>query len=326
MFKKLNTKILIVAIVAMAGLLLIAEYTGKKDRSFRSVLIAADTALISKIEISFPESAGIQLLREHNNWKVSTRDGETSYTADPQVVQSILAQLVMMKPDRIAANSKEKWKSLQVDDSAAVRVDVYQSKKQPLASLFLGNISVGQQPANQQMMQQQQPDIKTFVRVGGDERVYTVDGFLKMSYQPQLSAYRNKMLLQLNAQDISRLEFAGNNRFDLSKTESGWLLNGQQAVDSTRMAGYLRELSRKFSSHFVTSRQVEGTTPYTELNITGNNFEAVRLRAVPVADTNVVMALQSSQNPEAWFNGKQQDLYSTLFPGPDSFVGTQNDQ
>lgn len=309
----------------MAGLLLLSEYTGKKDRSFRSVLIAADTASISKVQIRFPESNSIQLVREQNSWKVS-EDGSASYTADPQVVQSILAQLVMMQPDRIAANSKEKWKSLQVDDSAAVRVDVFKGGKEPLARLFLGNISMSQQPANQQMMGQQQPDIKTFVRVDDDERVYTVDGFLKMSYQPQLSSYRNKKVLQLNPQDISRLEFTGNSGFELSKSESGWRLNGQQAVDSMQMAQYLRELSRKFSTHFVDSNMVSGTMSFRELTITGNNFESVNLKAIPVVDTAVNFALQSSQNPEAFFDGMQQELYSKLFPGVEYFMASGSDQ
>jgi hypothetical protein len=324
MFKKLNSKVLIVVIALMAGLLVLSEYTGKKDRSFRSVLIAADTARISQVQISFPENNSIQLVREQNNWKVS-EDGSASYTADPQVVQSILAQLVMMKPDRIAANSKDKWKSLQVDDSAAVRVDVFESGKEPLASLFLGNISMSQQPANQQMMRQQQPDIKTFVRVEGDERVYTVDGFLKMIYQPQLSSYRNKQVLQLNTQDISRLEFTGNDGFVLTKAENLWLLNGQKAVDSMQMVQYLRELSRKFSTHFVDSGMVSGTMPFRELNITGNNFESVKLKAIPVADTAVNFVLQSSQNPEAWFDGMQQDLFLKLFPNVEYFVAGESD-
>lgn len=319
MFKRLNTKVLIVSVVVLAILFAVSEFAGKKERSFRSVLIEADTSLIQKIQLRFPESNDIQLLREHNGWKVSGNGG-TSYTTDPQVMQSILGQLVMMKPDRIAANSSEKWKSLQVDDSAAVRVDVYQSKNEPIASLFLGTISMSQQTGGQQqMMRQQQPDIKTFVRVKGDDRVYMVNGFLKMAYQPEISAYRNKKVLQLNTQDISRLEFSGSDSFVLSKAESGWLLNGQQAVDSTQMVNYLRELSRKFSTHFVDEGQVSGTMPFRELNITGNNFETVRLKAVPVADTTVNVAIQSSQNADAWFNGLQQELFEKLFPTADYF-------
>ena len=121
MFKKLNTTILIVLILVLGGLLLISEFTGKKERSFASELVAVDTAQVTALQIDFPkESTSVWLRRQGTIWQVESNGKQ--YQADQQMIKRLLSTYVLMKPDRVAATNSEKWDAFEVRDSSAVAV------------------------------------------------------------------------------------------------------------------------------------------------------------------------------------------------------------
>jgi hypothetical protein len=322
MFKKLNTTILIVLILVLGGLLLISEFTGKKERSFASELVAVDTAQVTALQIDFPkESTSVWLRRQGTIWQVESNGKQ--YQADQQMIKRLLSTYVLMKPDRVAATNSEKWDAFEVSDSSAVAVTLKAGEK-VLGKIFYGKLAFSQPAGNQQMMRQQQPDVKTFVRVAGDDHVYAVEGFLKSSYQPDINSYRNKQLLQLNRADISNIRFEGSRNFDLQKQENNWML-GDLEVDSAFMVNYLRTLSRQNSSNFVEQALVSGK-PFTDkLTISGSNFNPVEVIAWAVSDTLVGYVIHSSQNNDGYFNGAKNELYKKLFPLQEELLGLKVD-
>lgn len=322
MFKKLNAKILIIVILILGGLLLLSEFTGKKDRSFASELISVDTAQVTTLEIDFPkESANVLLKRNGTIWHVES-DGK-QYQADQQMIKRMLSAYVLMKPDRVAGTNSEKWEAFEVGDSSAVAVTLKSGEK-VLGKVYYGKLAFSQPAGNQQMMRQQQADVKTFVRVDGDEHVYAVEGFLKSSYQADINSYRNKQLLKLNQAEISSIRFEGSRNFNLQKQENSWML-GDLEVDSAFMVTYLRTLSRQNSSNFVDQALVSGKPFADKLTISGSNFNPVEVSAWAVSDTLIGHVIHSSQNKDGYFEGAKNDLYKKLFPSQEALLGFEVD-
>jgi hypothetical protein len=317
MFKKVNTTVLVVALLVLLGIYFIVEYTGNNDRSFKDVIVSYEPAEVFGIVIQDPQNdAPVQLNREGDRWFVQ-QDGK-KYPADSNVVKSIVQQLGNLETKRYAGKGEEVWQKYQVNDSLATVVELNDGKE-PLARVYIGRFSYSM-PSEQQQQQmmaqgrQNQPqDMTTFVRLDGEKEVYGVDGFLKMNFNRNADAYRDKTLTNLNHTDITSASLkmpSGN--IELSKTDNTWLVNGTPA-DSTKMANYLRKLEKVRGSAFVDESMVAGMEPTHEASFRGNNFLSLDIQAYPVADTNIRYVMHSSQNPSAYFEGKISSLFEKVF-------------
>lgn len=315
MFKKLNIKTLVIILVVLVAIYFITDMIGDRERSFRSTLVEVDTARVTDVIIKLPEDdKQIQLMRTGaGQWEVST--GAETCTADKSVVNNILGQYVEMKPERVAATSPDRWYQYEVNDSTGVRV-VLKDEGKELADVFIGKFSYSQPPQTQMQnpyQQQQRGKMTSYVRLADEDKVFAVDGFLKMTYQKDINSYRNKSLVSVNKSDISRVVFDYPGRqFTLSKEEEKWMLDGQ-AADSTKTVRYLGKIARLNSSAFV-----DPSTPKTEdavqtVRIEGNNFSPVQIKAFPTSDTAMKHVVTSSYNPDAEFDGSKASLYKKVF-------------
>lgn len=320
MFKKLNIKVLLIILVVLGGIFALTEFRGDKDRSFSRVLLAVDTAKVNEIHVLIPkEGAEIKLLKTNNTeWSVEAEG--SSYPADLNIVKSILGQFNEIKPERIAATSKERWADYEITDDEAISVKLKSGSKN-IADIYFGKFSFTQPPQGQmQMQQQQQGKMTSFVRQAGDDKVYAVDGFLRMTYQPDVNSYRNKMLVNVTRDDISRLVFDYPNfKFTVEKSEEKWLLNGQPA-DSLKTARYLSRLHRLTSTNFVPSSTPKTGAVSHKLRIEGNNFTPVELNVFPTSDTLINWIITSSMNPQAEFDGTKAQLFERTFVDETEFL------
>jgi hypothetical protein len=204
------------------------------------ILVAVDTASVSEIHIQIQsDNADIKLVRNAlADWSVEANGNR--YGADYGVVKSILSQFQEMKPERIAATSKEYWGDFDITDSLAIRVTLSSGKKN-IADIYFGKFSYTQPPQGQMQMQQQ-GKMTTFVRSAKDDRVYAVEGFLRMNYQKDVNSYRNKNLVSVNRDDIARLSFNyPDYSFNVEKVDDRWMINGQPA-DSLKTLRYLSRI------------------------------------------------------------------------------------
>jgi hypothetical protein len=153
----------------------------------------------------------------------------------------------------------------------------------------------------------------SYVRVEGENEVYAVDGFLKMSYQADVNSYRNKLLVNVDKNDISRLVFKypENVQFTLNKSEDQWLMDGEKA-DSASMVKYLNKIHRLTSSNFVDPSTVKKSDATYSLRIEGNNFTPIELKAYP-SDSTIQYVVTSSLNQGAEFNGSKSKLFEKVF-------------
>ncbi|MCF8227521.1 MAG: DUF4340 domain-containing protein [Bacteroidales bacterium] len=322
MFKKLNYKVLLIILVVLIGIYLISEYSGSGERTFKSEVVGIDTARITRITIENPGNPKMVFSKTGPGWQMEAA-GE-KYPVQSSVIRGLLLPLAGMKSDGVAAIGEEKHGELQVNDSAAVHV-VAEDDGKKLADLYIGRLSYQQPsaavaPKAQSMQQyQQQGKMITYVREAGDETVYGVEGFLRSTFGRKPDDFRDKTLVKLNQEDITKVEFDYTDKesFILQKQENDWYVNGQKA-DSASTVKYLRKLRSQRGREFADDYNTAGSIPISTLSIEGNNFMPVVVKAYP-ADTIREYIITSTLNPDAKFAGAK-GVYTRLFEEKDYFL------
>jgi hypothetical protein len=315
--KILNTKTLILLLAVFAVILLVVNLNKKEDRTFRSQLVSIDTARVTKIEIIPKIGAGptITISRTGDEWKLES-DGR-SYKPDGASLRNILAELTRMKTERVAATNKAHWDEFEVTDSTATRLKVYGGKR-VVADVYLGKFSYSQSSDFQSPQQRPQTRMFTNVRLAGEETVYVVEGFIKMNIQPNVDAYRAKVLCAAPLEDITRVTFRlPDDQFTITLDNMVWMLDGQPA-DSGMTVRYLQKLTRLTSSNFIDDIEPQTPSPTHVIKVEGNNMFPVELKAYP-ADPENEYIVASSLVPDAQYSGSKGQLFERTFVGRDAF-------
>ncbi|MCD4732514.1 MAG: DUF4340 domain-containing protein [Bacteroidales bacterium] len=311
--KFLNTKTLIILLVILGGIYLITKLTEKEDRTFRSEMVTIDSADVTKIIISpklGSDGQEVIITKTGYEWKLES-EGKT-YKADPSSIKNVLAELMRMKSERVAAVDESKWNEYEVSDSTGTRIQLFKNKKM-IADLYVGKFDYSQPKGPQNPYQQNRGKMSTYVRPAEDKAVYVVDGFIKMSIQPSVNAYRDKTLFASNKDDLTKITFnySTYDNFVLSKEEGKWFLNGVP-TDSIKTAGYLDKLARVTSSNFIDEVEPFSHSPAFQVKIEGNNILPVELKAFP-ADTTNKFVITSSRVPDAKYSGLKAGLFDRIF-------------
>ena len=319
--KFLNTKTLVILLVIVLAIYFLAGMFENDERTFRSDLVSVDTAKITKIVIT-PQIGGgdeITFTKTGSDWEL--KSAGKSYKSDKNTIKNILTKLSILRPERVAAIEKSKWKEYEVTDSTSTRVTLYSGDKAE-SEIYVGKFSYTQPPKVQGMPQQQQGQGKmsTYVRLAGEDEVYVVDGFLKMDIQPKVDAYRDKNLLTAKTEDLTKLSFhyPNNDNFTLNLVDNKWMINGMEA-DSTETVKYLNKLKRVSSSTFMDDAKPLSQTPTHSVKIGGNNMIPVEIKAYPIMDTVNLFIMTSSRNPDAKFSGGKNKLFDKVFPSKEDF-------
>lgn len=328
MFRKSNNKVLaIIFVVLLAFVVLVNLVDARRgDRTFRNEIFDIDTADITSITIDPKglDREDVRLFKSNNTWKVSA--GEETYAADKNVVQNLLQELAGMEAQRVAATREENWKKFEVTDSLATKVLVESEKDD--AMLYVGRFSY-RQPRNPQQMRmpygQQQGTMSTYVRLGEEDEVYSVEGFIGMTFNRELNDFRNKTVLESNRNNWNQLTFnyPSDSSYVLSRQADGWYADGQK-TDSASVIEYLSSISNLTSSHFVDNAQPLSEPVYT-LSIEGVDMnEPIDIQAFP-ADSVYQYLIATSQNPDVFFNGAQANLADKIFVGKNQLLTPTHD-
>ena len=289
-----------------------------RSKSFKSELVEIDTAKVTKLLIN-AKGETLELIKENDAWKVSIGNGQYA-AAENGSVKSTLSSLLTIKPSRIAAKNQDKWKEYQVD-SAGTRVQVFEGSKSTL------DLVIGRFGFNQQAMQQQQQMMMggrggqqffSYVRLEGENEVYVADNFMGMSINSDPSGYRNKRILSLTTDDISKMQFnyPADSGFVLSKVDSAWSIFGNPP-DSAATASYLSDIRYLNNSNYVDDVPASAlVSPALSMNIsqTGKADIIVKAFQHPVHKWIV----NSSDNPLSYF--ADEELVEKLFVGSDKLM------
>jgi hypothetical protein len=311
-----NKRLLLILVALVAVFLLVRFFKSEKNvRTFKSELFTLDTAAVTNIKLYPPAEGGAEIVfqKESNGWSVSK--GAISSSIEQEQIKSMLAQLLEVKPKRLAGRTLEKWKQFQVDDSAGTRVLVANGSGDAVVDLIVGKTTYRQvQPQGQQpMMRQQQPQIVglSYVRNAGEDETYATDGFLQMAFNRAFDAFRDKKILDLSAGNLRNISLnTPSGSLSFAKEGDSWMQNGQP-VDSAYMANWISNFSflngQSIDDNFSPTGPADFTATYA-----GDNMNDVRLSAWALG---AGFRLESSENEGVYFKSDSAGVWGKVFGG-----------
>ena len=313
MFKKFGNIVLIIAFLVLAGVVAFTQFSDSKKskRTFKEEFAVIDTAVVNEI-LLYPKAENhneIKLLKVGDSWELQSSNLKTE--ADQNSVQGIINTLTTIKPQRLAATSKQKWEEDQVNDSLGTRVKILENGK-TVADLMIGKFS----------FQQQTKSGTTYIRDFNEDEVYAVEGFIAMTFNQKASSFRNKTIIRGKKEDWTRLEFQypADSSFTLTKETGSWTVGGM-AADSAEVDRFLSTVSNLSNSGFDDEYSTDGKSPVYTLTLSGNNMQAPVV--VKAFDNLGKMMLTSSLNPSAVFKGENGNLTTRVFVSSSKFFPVQ---
>jgi hypothetical protein len=319
--KKINNKTLIIILVVLVGIFTVVRIfrTPTQRSNLKKELVSLDTASVTQIKL-IPKVEGTEITfkRTGSQWTV-TKFGK-EYHVDLGAATGLLSQLVGLKPQKMVSSKKEKWNDYQVGDSTT-SVQVFAGSEQ-VADLKIGRIGFNQNPA--QMQQQQYGGggfggAFTYVRLADEDEVYTVEGFLESSFNRKLNDWRNKTLIRIKTEDITKISFNyPDSGFVVEKRDKKWWI-GTVAADSNKMKTYLNQFDFKnatsFADDFVTNRAAD-----LSLVVDG---AAGTLATIKAWKRETDWILESTQQPGVFFSSEGSGLFQTLFEQQKDLIETK---
>ena len=292
--KKSNKTLWIVfGVLLVAVIIIFSSESTKKERSFKKEIVTIDTSAITSFSI-FPKSKPgmeVKFLKDGESWRVSSNIDPQSYTVPKTKIENVFNELLRIEPKRVAARSKLKWSEYQVD-SLATRIVVNESGTEVL-NLIIGKFSF-QQPRS----------MSTYIRLGGENDVYEVDGFLDMTFNKDVNSFRNETIVKVDKADINKLSFDLNSdeSYELVKIDGKWTIDGAE-TDSAKTDKALTTLSRLTNTNFLDNISNDLLPPQTQrLLIELSDQDPIEIIGFQ-DNTNYIV--QSSLNLENYFDGKQ---------------------
>ncbi len=307
-----NKKLAVVFAVLLVLVLIFVLTDGRDERSFRTELVDIDTASVDEILI-YPKTTNyeeVKLFKEDDSWKVLLADGKTVSTPKSKI-DNLLSSLIGIKPNRLAARGSEKWKEFEVEDSSGTRVKVLEGGDETL-DIILGRFAF-QQPRT----------MNTYVRLYNDTDVYEVEGFLSATFNQNADNFRDNTVIKGDHENWTNLvyEYPGDSSFALTKLNDKWFLN-DEPTDSAETVKTLRSIERLTNTNFVGDDLAAAlSNPAFKLTIQSDGTDDIVVNGF-IADS--VLVVNSSLNPESYFDATKNNFSEKVFPGQKKFFKKEN--
>ena len=302
---KLNNKTLGITFAALLLIYLLTKiFSGNKERSFDPQIISIDTSSITKIMVDPANEEAFSLEKTGGGWQV-TKSGQ-QYSATTSSVNGLLGNLQNVKAERIVSKNVERHQDYNVDDSSGTRIELMAGSEK------VGDVMVGRFNFNQATRSG-----ISYVRVTENPEVFSVDGFLSMSLSQGADNYRNKQLLSLNTDDVTKIDLQQNgSRLSYQKLGTQWQDESGAQIDSSKMVTYLNNIRTINGGTFANNPQGEMGDKANTLTIAGNNMiSPVEINVYASRDTSQHFVIHSSDNAEGYFFSDSSGIYQRLVGG-----------
>jgi hypothetical protein len=314
--RKISNRTLIIVLVTLVGIFALARVfrAPRLEGNLRKELVKLDTAKVTEIRIQRPgaDSLPLSLKREGSRW-LAEQQGK-KYGIDPSSVKGVLGTLNVIRAERMASRRKDKWDSFNVGDKGT-RVSVYAGNSVET------ELTIGKTGFNQTRPDPNNPyggfgGAYTYVRLSGEDEVYTVDGFLESTFARSLNDWRDKAFLRIAKDRISKISFVypGDSSFVLEKKDTLWLAAGHTA-DKTKVEGWLNQLSYKNLNEFADEFNPRLTTDARLEIHAGDSL----IGKVEAWRNGTEWVLRSLQQPEVLFSSTGSSVARDLFVRKDRF-------
>jgi hypothetical protein len=204
------------------------EETAKVSADTPPVILKLDQAAISKVELKKKDSEPILLAKNDSGaWQITQ---PKNFRADQSTVSGVLSSLAALNSDRLVEEKVTDLKRYGLDQPS-VEADVTQKDNKSHKLLFGDDTPAGS---------------AVYAMVAGDPRVFTVSSYTKSSVDKNLSDLRDKRLLTVDADKVSRIELVRNNQdieFGRNKDEWQILKPKPLRAESSKVDDVVRKLT-----------------------------------------------------------------------------------
>ncbi len=313
---KFNNRILLIIFAVLAAIFVVTRFTTFKrsNQTLKSDLVRIDTSRVTTMKLYPKADQGSELVfrKEESGWTVA-REGLV-VPASSQSVQSALTEIQRLEAEQLVARSAEKWEQYHVNDSLGTRI-ILQDGKKTWMDLVVGRFHYQPAQGGNSMYGygQNQGTAFSYVRLSGEEEVYSVEGFLAMSLNQPFTRWRDQTLTRLNTGQLQRIiyEYPSDSGFVAEKSEAGWMVAGILA-DSATMSGYINQLARKSYSTYADDFEAPSEPDY-RITFEGENMNSQQVKGYLENDS--MMVVGSTINPGTHFRLAREDAAGDLFKG-----------
>jgi hypothetical protein len=259
----MNFRGLIVAVVVLATLGGVLYWSQHHKPAEESAAVPTSTApVILKVnpadmtELIIKQKEPVTLKRTNGKWQITE---PKSYPADQEAVAGLLSTLSGLNADRVVEEKASDRKQYGLDP-AQVELDI--TGMQGTRQLLLGDNT----PAGGDV----------YAALSTDPRVFTVASYSKSSLAKTLNDLRDKSLLTLSADKVSRVELVKKGEdLELDRTKDGWqiLKPSAEPADSAAVNALVSTLTNARMDLSTTADAVAAfahATPLATAKLTGD--------------------------------------------------------
>jgi Domain of unknown function (DUF4340) len=187
-----------VVFAVLAGVLYWSDHrksstdAAKPDADAAPAILKLDENSITKVELKKKDSAPILLTKTGSDWKIIE---PKPFGADQTAVAGMLSTLSSLNSERLVEGKSTDLQRYGLDHPS-LQLDITEKDKQ-MQQLFLGDDT----PAGGAV----------YAALAGDPRVFTLAGYHKTSLDKSLNDLRDKRLLTVSSDKVSRVEIDGKN-------------------------------------------------------------------------------------------------------------------
>ena len=141
-----------------------------------------------------------------------------------------------------------------------------------------------------------------------------------MTFNQDADYYRDQTLIQGKVDNWKTINFSypADSSYQLSKVNDKWKLSTGDEIDSAKTAAELKSLSSIRGNEFIDIDKGILPLPQYKLTIIKDDDSQIEVFGYEI-DDNVI--INSSQNPESYFDGEKGDLFKKVFVGSKKFIG-----
>lgn len=223
----------------------------------KELLIDADSAAINKYIIN-SQYGEIVLEKEGTKWYLTK---PIRYPADERKIATVISASTNMELKNVVSTNPKKQSVYQVD-SNGTQVRIFENGNQSI-DMYVGKAA--------------STPLETFVRRSGSDKVLLVKGALSYVMKAPLKDWRDKTILQIPQNELTRIEYQySNETFVLEKRDTLWFIGDLQA-NRDEVNSLLKSLS-DFTTDFFTDEKPKKMPEITcVLGINNRQLQFMRL-------------------------------------------------
>jgi hypothetical protein len=256
--EKMKGRGLIIAVIILAVLAGILYWSQHRTPPAESAAVSPaapailkiDPSAVTQLVLKQKGSDPVTLKKTEGKWQITE---PKPYRADQEAVAGVLSTLSALSADRVVEDKAADRKQYGLEEPAA-EVDV------GTRQLMLGDDT----PAGGDV----------YAGVAGDPRVFTVSSYTKTSLTKSLNDLRDKSLLTLNPDKVSRVELLKKGQdLEFDRTKDGWRILKPSAspADATAVNDLVRSLTGAKMDLSAVATGFAQATPIGTAKLTGDS-------------------------------------------------------